>query len=59
LKALGYYKSSLDGLPGRGTDAAVKQFQKDQQLEVNGQIDVALMRRLYRCIVFDPLNRRM
>ncbi|WP_372679453.1 peptidoglycan-binding protein [Desulfosarcina sp.] len=59
LKALGYYKSGVDGLAGPGTLAAVRQFQKDQQLEANGRIDVALMRRLYRQIVFQPISGRM
>lgn len=59
LKALGYYKSGVDGLAGPGTLAAVRRFQKDQQLEVNGRIDVALMRRLYRQIVFQPISGRM
>lgn len=59
LKALGYYKSAVDGIAGPGTAGAVKKFQKDQQLEVTGRIDVALMRHLYRHIVFDPMNRLM
>ena len=59
LKALGYYKSAVDGIAGPGTERAVKQFQKDQQMEVSGRIDVALMRQLYRRIVFDPMNRLM
>jgi TPR repeat protein len=59
LKALGYYRSTIDGIAGPGTARAVKQFQKDQQVEANGRIDVALMRQLYRRIVFDPMNRLM
>ncbi len=59
LKALGYYKSGVDGIAGPGTVAAVRKFQKDQQLEVNGRIDVALMRHLYRNIVYDPMKRHL
>jgi hypothetical protein len=59
LKALGYYKSAIDGIAGPGTDRAVKRFQKDQQIDVNGKIDLVLMRHLYRRIVFDPMNRLM
>lgn len=59
LKALGYYQSAVDGIAGPGTEGAVKRFQADQQVDVNGKIDVALMRQLYRRIVFDPMNRLM
>jgi TPR repeat protein len=59
LKALGYYKSTIDGIVGPGTAGAVKRFQQDQKIDVTGKIDVALMRHLYRRIVFDPMNRRM
>jgi TPR repeat protein len=59
LKLLGYYKSTIDGIAGPGTARAVKQFQKEQQVEINGRIDVALMRQLYRRIVFDPMYRQM
>ena len=59
LKSLGYYTSTVDGIAGPGTARAVKKFQKDQQVEVNGRIDVALMRQLYRRIVFDPMFRQM
>ena len=59
LKALGYYKSAIDGIAGPGTAKAVKQFQADQHVAVTGQIDAALMRHLYRRIVFDPMNIQM
>ena len=59
LKALGYYKSAIDGIAGPGTDSAVRHFQQDQQINVTGKIDLVLMRHLYRRIVFDPMNRMM
>jgi len=59
LKTLGYYKKTIDGLAGPGTTKAVKRFQKDQQIEVNGTIDMVLMRHLYRRILFDPMKRMM
>lgn len=59
LKALGYYKSRVDGISGPGTAAAVKRFQQDQRLAVNGRIDLVLMRHLYRRIVFDPIKRQV
>lgn len=36
LKLLGYYTGALDGDYGRGTENAVKQFQRAQKLEVDG-----------------------
>jgi TPR repeat protein len=59
LKVLGYYRSRVDGIDGPGTSAAVKRFQEDQQIEVNGRIDVTLMRTLHRTIVYDPMKRHM
>ncbi len=59
LKSLGYYKSAIDGIPGSGTRSAVQQFQRDQQIAVTGIVDAALLRHLYRRIVFGPVNRLM
>jgi len=39
LKALGYKVSAPDGVFGLGTQAAVKQFQKDNKLKVDGSVD--------------------
>ena len=36
LKKLGYYKKNIDGNFGTGTHAAVKAFQKDENLKVDG-----------------------
>ncbi len=36
LKKLGYYKKTIDGNFGTGTHAAVKAFQKDENLKVDG-----------------------
>lgn len=38
LKALGYYTSSLDGVYGTGTMAAVSSFQKNNNLSVDGLV---------------------
>ncbi|MFZ7128039.1 MAG: peptidoglycan-binding protein [Desulfobacterales bacterium] len=59
LRALGYYKGRVDGIDGPGTAAAVRNFQKDRGVDVNGRINVVLMRHLYGRIVFDPMQRRM
>ncbi len=38
LKALGYYSGAIDGDFGRGTAKAVKAFQRDQQIAVDGKV---------------------
>lgn len=38
LKALGYYKGAIDGSFGDSTDAAVRAYQKDVGLSVDGQV---------------------
>ena len=37
LKARGYYTSAVDGLYGRGTRKAIREFQQDEGLSVTGQ----------------------
>lgn len=39
LKALGYFKGETNGFFCEGTEAALKQFQKDHFFEVTGQVD--------------------
>ena len=46
LKKLGYYTGTVDGEVGRGTRAAIRAYQEENGLEVNGQIDRALLRSL-------------
>ncbi len=43
LSALGYSPGRADGLLGSNTIAAVKAFQRDNQLDENGQIDTVLI----------------
>ena len=38
LKAAGYYKGNVDGKLGSGSKAAIKKFQKDHDLQVDGII---------------------
>jgi len=42
----GYYTGEIDGVPGPMTIAAVRQFQEDAQIPVDGVIDDALLDRL-------------
>jgi hypothetical protein len=46
LKKLGYYTGAVDGEVGRGTRAAIRAYQDENGLEVNGQIDRHLLRSL-------------
>ncbi len=46
LKALGYYSGSIDGDYGNGTKNAVKAFQKNNGLNVNGNVNSATLKKL-------------
>lgn len=46
LKKLGYYTGTVDGEMGRGTRAAIREYQSENDLEVSGKIDRALLRSL-------------
>ena len=48
LKELGYYKSSIDGKYGSGTQGAVKAFQKMNGLSQTGTADLATQTLLYQ-----------
>lgn len=47
LKALGYYKDKIDGKFGSLTFAAVRAFQKDNKLEVDGIVGNQTAKQLY------------
>ncbi len=46
LKALGYYSGSIDGDYGNGTKNAVKAFQKNNGLKVNGTVNSSTLKKL-------------
>ena len=46
LKSLGFYKGSVDGDFGAGTEAAVKAFQKQYKLTVDGKVGAATLKAL-------------
>jgi hypothetical protein len=39
LQAKGYYAGSIDGIAGPRTRAGVREYQKDEELEVTGKVD--------------------
>ncbi|MBQ8554522.1 MAG: peptidoglycan-binding protein [Clostridia bacterium] len=47
LKELGYYKGSVDGDFGEGTETAVKNFQKQNGLTVDGKAGTNTLNKLY------------
>ncbi|NLC31744.1 MAG: SH3 domain-containing protein [Clostridiales bacterium] len=46
LKDKGYYKSTIDGVYGQGTENAVRDFQKANQLKVDGKVGQNTMQAL-------------
>jgi len=54
LKALGLYKGPLDGEFGGGTEAAVKAFQKNNKLEVDGQVGPITWKALFNKKIPEP-----
>jgi peptidoglycan hydrolase-like protein with peptidoglycan-binding domain len=43
LKSRGYYESSIDGIYGKGTRAAIRAYQQDQNLIIDGQPSQGLL----------------
>jgi peptidoglycan hydrolase-like protein with peptidoglycan-binding domain len=39
LKTDGYYKGDVDGIDGPSTQSAIRQYQRDNNLKVNGKLD--------------------
>ncbi|MDX1811081.1 MAG: peptidoglycan-binding protein [Gammaproteobacteria bacterium] len=48
LENLGYYVGSIDGVNGEYTNQAIKQFQKDHDLEVTGDPDQQTLSKLQK-----------
>lgn len=46
LKSLGFYKGTVDGDFGEGTEAAVKAFQKQYKLTVDGKVGASTLKAL-------------
>lgn len=46
LQVRGYYTGALDGIAGRGTQAAVRAFQRDAGFPVTGSVDERLLAEL-------------
>jgi peptidoglycan hydrolase-like protein with peptidoglycan-binding domain len=46
LQQLGYYASSVDGVLGPATEAAIADYQRDRGLPVTGAIDPSTVRSL-------------
>jgi hypothetical protein len=51
LQQLGYYDEVADGVYGRGTREAVRQFQTDVGLTVDGQVDGRTWERMQQAVV--------
>lgn len=54
LKALGHYRGPIDGIFGGGTEAAVKAFQKDRGLKVDGQVGTITWKALFDEEIAEP-----
>jgi len=46
LKELGYYNGTVDGLLGPGSEKAIREFQKDYELDVTGALDTPTREKL-------------
>lgn len=46
LREKGFYRSSIDGIVGPKTAAALREFQQSQQLEATGKLDEETAKRL-------------
>lgn len=54
LKELGFYKGPIDGNFGGGTEAAVKAFQKNKKLEVDGSVGPITWNALFAEEIAEP-----
>ena len=52
LKTWGYYNGEVDGVYGSGTERAVREFQKDNGLTVDGRAGPATLRALGISAIF-------
>ena len=43
LAAAGYYRGAIDGISGDGTRRAIRNYERDNGLPVDGQIDNQLL----------------
>ncbi|NQT98160.1 MAG: peptidoglycan-binding protein [Candidatus Marinimicrobia bacterium] len=54
LKSLGFYRSSIDGMFGGGTDAAVKTYQSEKDLQVDGIVGPQTWKVLFEEEIQEP-----
>ena len=54
LKALDYYNGLIDGDFGKGTEAAVKAFQKAEKLDIDGKVGSKTWKALFNEEMIDP-----
>lgn len=59
LKTLGYYSGNLDGIAGRLTDKAVRNFQREHELKVDGIVGPATRAALIRALDAKRGNQAM